>query len=117
MSTKNETASIDQGRRRFLLTTGAGAGAALAITVLPALARADDLPHLAPSDPTAQALGYVEDTTKADDKKYPNHKPTQDCANCNFWQGGSSEYGACQLFPGKAVHSKGWCSAHAEKKA
>ena len=117
MSTKKETASIDQSRRRFLLTTGAGAGAALAITVLPALARADDLPHLAESDATAQALGYVEDTTKADDKKYPNHKATQDCANCNFWQGGGGEYGPCQLFPGKAVHNKCWCSAHAEKKA
>ncbi|MBX3689372.1 high-potential iron-sulfur protein [Dokdonella sp.] len=117
MSKQEQKSPFDAARRRFLKTTSVGAGAALAITVLPNLARSDDLPHLSPSDPTAQALGYVEDTTKVDGAKYPNHKPTQDCANCNFWQGGSAEYGPCQLFPGKSVHTKGWCSAHADKKA
>ncbi|KAB2900014.1 MAG: High potential iron-sulfur protein, partial [Dokdonella sp.] len=48
-------------------------------------------------------------------KKFPTHKPTQDCANCKFFTAGSGEYGPCQLFPGKSVHAKGWCSAHADK--
>ncbi|MBZ0223857.1 MAG: high-potential iron-sulfur protein [Dokdonella sp.] len=115
MSKQSKTSSIDHGRRGFLKTASVGAGAALAISVLPSLGRAEDLPHLQVTDPTAQALGYVEDTAQVDDKKYPNHKTTQDCANCKFYQGTGGEYGPCQLFPGKSVHMKGWCSAHADK--
>ena len=115
MPSKPDQSSIDQGRRRFLKTTSLGAGAALAVSVLPRLAQAEDLPHLAVTDPTAQALGYTEDTTTVDAKKFPTHKPTQDCANCKFFTAGTGEYGPCQLFPGKSVHAKGWCSAHADK--
>ncbi len=115
MPSKLNQPTVDQGRRRFLQTTGLGAGVALAATVLPRLAQADDLPHLAVTDPTAAALGYTEDTNTVDAKKFPTHKPTQDCANCKFFTAGSGEYGPCQLFPGKSVHAKGWCSAHADK--
>ncbi|MBX3699707.1 MAG: high-potential iron-sulfur protein [Dokdonella sp.] len=115
MSSDNKPGSIDQGRRRFLKTTSIGASAVLVASVLPRHARADDLPHLQVTDPTAAALGYTEDTNTVDDKKFPMHKPTQDCANCKFFTAGSGEYGPCQLFPGKSVHTKGWCSAHANK--
>ncbi len=37
------------------------------------------------------------------------------CANCNFFQGGATAYGPCQLFPGKAVNAKGWCAGYAKK--
>jgi hypothetical protein len=38
-----------------------------------------------------------------------------DCANCNFYQGAATGYGPCQLFPGKSVNAKGWCSGYAKK--
>ena len=77
---------------------------------------AAELPHVAPTDPAARALGYVEDTTAADAKKFPQHKPTQTCANCKlFTKQAGLEYGPCQIFPGKAVHEQGWCGAYQAK--
>jgi hypothetical protein len=97
-------------RRGFLKLVGA-----TVLTVpLARLARADDLPHVAESDPTATALGYKEDAGKVDAAKFPQHKAGNVCANCQFF-GGSGAYGPCQLFPGKAVNAKGWCSAYAAK--
>ncbi len=117
MTTKAISQPSDS-RRRFLQLAVFGAGAAALSTVLIGKARAADLPHLTLDDATAKALGYVEDTTKVDAAKYPNHKPSQECMTCNFYQGAAgSEYGPCTLFPGKAVHSKGWCSGFAAKAA
>ena len=103
-------------RRQFLkLSLAAGAlPAALAAT---GTAAAADLPHLDPKDPTAAALGYVEDSTKADAKKFPNHKPDQTCANCNLLQGTAGDWRPCGIFAGKTVNAKGWCSAWVKKAA
>ncbi len=101
-------------RRRFLkLTAGTAAVAALAGT-LPRRARAADLPHLGNADPTAKALGYVEN---AGSTSSPKHKAGDNCANCQFYTGGATGYGPCQIFPGKAVAAKGWCISHAPKAA
>jgi High potential iron-sulfur protein len=100
-------------RRRFLRLTVGAAAAALAASSLPRLARAADAPHVTESDPTAKALGYVED---AGTTKDPKHKAGDVCANCQFYSGASSGFGPCQLFPGKAVSSKGWCVSHTPKK-
>jgi hypothetical protein len=99
-------------RRRFLSQiTRAGAVAAL----LPIAARADALPPLSPSDPTAQALAYAEDSAKVDAAKSPTHKAGQACLNCRFFSGDKAVTGPCQLFPGKAVAAKGWCSGYNAK--
>lgn len=101
-------------RRRFLKLAAGTAAVAAAAGTVPSLARARDMPHLSPSDPTAKALSYVEDASKSTS---PKHKAGDDCANCMFFQGKSgAEYGPCQLFPGKAVHAKGWCVSHQPKK-
>lgn len=104
-------------RRRFLKLAVAGAVAApIASTLLPRLARADDLPHLAESDPTAMALGYKEDATKVDKTKFAVYKPGSLCENCKFWTGKQGDaYGPCGLFPGKATAAKGWCSGYSPK--
>ena len=65
----------------------------------------------------AAALGYVEDSTKADAKKFPNHKPDQTCANCNLLQGTAGDWRPCGIFAGKTVNAKGWCSAWVKKAA
>jgi len=109
---KSVLAKPHTSRRRFVAAVSAVLGAASIINLLPRKARADELPHLSPNDPTAQALSYTEDasaTTAA------THAPGSTCTNCNFFRGGSGAFGACQLFQGKAVSGKGWCSGYAKK--
>jgi len=73
-------------------------------------------PKLSESDPQAVALGYKDDTTKVDDKKYPKHAPDQKCSNCQLYQGKPTDaLGGCALFPGKQVAGPGWCSAWNKK--
>jgi hypothetical protein len=103
----------ERSRRNFLALAGV-TGAAVLAGVRPALAA--DLPHVAESDPTAKALGYVEDASKVDKTKFPAFKPGAHCATCNFFQGKAADaYAPCQIFPGKAVASKGWCASHSPK--
>ena len=74
------------------------------------VAFAQDLPHVTSDDPTAAALKYVDDATKADRvDKSGVAAADQDCSNCQFIQSDSGEWRPCALFPGKSVHSKGWC--------
>ena len=113
MKNVSKSGQTDTARRQLLIATGAVVG--MAVVGLPRLARAADLPHLTADDPTAQALGYSEDSSKIDSAKYANHTPDMACANCNFYQGAGAEFGPCQLYPGKAVNAKGWCAGYAKK--
>jgi High potential iron-sulfur protein len=98
-------------RRAFVMTVVAGGGALAA-----SRASAQAAPALSESDPQAVALGYKADNTKVDKAKYPQHTATQMCGGCNFFQGKPADATApCQLFAGKQVASKGWCSAFAKK--
>ena len=99
-------------RRRFVATVSALIGGVSVINLLPRKADADELPHLSPNDPLARALSYTEDasTTTA-----ATHAPGFACANCNFFQGDTGAFGACQLFQGKAVSAKCWCSGYTKK--
>jgi len=102
-----------ESRRQFLkMTVAMSATAALASFT--GLVRAFDMPHVTASDPTAKALGYVEDASATKSSLY---KAGSTCANCQFYTGGADGYGPCQLFPGKAVNAKGWCSSYTQKKA
>lgn len=99
-------------RRRFLGLLGGAAGSALLLAALPRRARAADLPHLTESDPTAKALHYTEDASKAP----APHKAGEACNNCKFFQGTAGQaYGPCSLYPGKAVNAKGWCAGYSAK--
>jgi hypothetical protein len=106
--------SIKSSRRRFLELT---AGCAAASALLPTLSHAAELPHLSETDPAAQALGYHEDTRKVPSAKYPAHRVTQECGKCRFYQAAAgAQWGPCTIFPGKAVHVGGWCSAFSPKQ-
>jgi High potential iron-sulfur protein len=96
-------------RREFLVLLAGTAG-----LVLAGRARAQLAP-LPETDPTAQALGYRADAAQVDAARFPQHTAAQHCANCNFFQPGEGGSGGCQLFPGKSVSAKGWCSAYAAK--
>jgi hypothetical protein len=101
-------------RRRFFVRAAAVAIAS-GLRAAPALAA--DLPHLAETDPAAQALGYVDDTGRVPPGKYPKHQAAQECDRCNLYQGAAgAQWGPCLIFPGKAVHAGGWCSAYTPKQ-
>ncbi len=100
-----------QSRRHFIRTISF-TGAAM---LLGTEARAD-LPMVDEKDPTAAALGYVADSTKANQAKYANHTAAQQCNNCQLYQGkAGAASGPCPLYAGKQVNAKGWCSAYAKK--
>lgn len=111
-------------RRSFVQIAAVSAlGAALAtpafsatVAAPPKKVTAPVLPNLELDNPTAKALGYVEDSTKVNAAKYPNHKPGQMCAGCSLMQGDAKNArNPCAIFPGKSVSSKGWCASFAKK--
>lgn len=95
--------------RRSLLKSLATAAAAVAI-FRSGRSRAADQPHLDVKDPSAVALGYVENAARVDTKKYPTFVKGSRCDNCLLLQGSGGAYRPCNLFPGKLVSASGWCS-------
>jgi hypothetical protein len=66
-------------------------------------------------DPTAKALGYVEDATKANRMaKAGVAADQQTCTTCALYMG-SGETAPCTLFQGREVVGAGWCSAWVPK--
>jgi len=101
-------------RRQFIqLSAVAATGAVLA----PGRdARASDLPHLGEDDPMAQAMKYTHDASSVDASAMTNAAKDQHCANCALIQGeDGAEWRPCQIFPGKLVSAKGWCTVWAPK--
>ena len=95
--------------RRSLVKNLAAAAAAAA--VFPAgRSRSAESPHLDVKDSAAVAVGYVENATQVDAKKYPAFVKGSRCDNCLLLQGASGAYRPCSLFPGKLVSASGWCS-------
>jgi len=95
-------------RRSFILS---GATLATALTTGRAVFAAD-LVRLEENDPMAKNFGYVKVAAKADKVKFPKWAASQNCAGCMLYQGkAGSVDGPCQIFPGKLVEAKGWCSA------
>jgi len=99
---------FDESRRQLLKKVAVGA---VLIPLAARTASAADLPLVSPDDPTAKALKYTPDVTKA-----TAAKPGSKCANCTLYQGGAAAQGGCLLFPGKAVKAAGWCSSWTPKQ-
>lgn len=109
MSNKN----VNSGRRRMLVGTVATlASAAFARDLLIGDAQAGDLPQLSLDNPTAKALKYHHDATKAP-RMDKGGKPAADqfCKNCNLIRSDAGEWRQCAIFPGKSVNENGWCTA------
>lgn len=91
---------------KTLVTLAAGAGC----LADQSRARADGLPHLTLTDPTAVALGYHESAKQVDPKLFPNYVPSSSCSNCLQLKGEAGQaWRPCNLFPGKLVNANGWC--------
>lgn len=108
-------------RRDFLKLAGLGVIAtALTDKLVPSKAFAADAGVLSSKDPMAVQLGYIEDATKVDKKKWPKRDGAegakQFCYNCMFYQStdadpSKSKAAPCQIFAGKSVKAKGWCNS------
>jgi High potential iron-sulfur protein len=103
-------------RRRFVASVGGAVGAFTLGGAASPVVRAASLPHVEASDPTARALHYTEDASKINAAQDPTHRAGTRCATCKLYQGtANAAYGPCQLFPGKAVSSNGWCMGYQQK--
>ena len=77
---------------------------------------AQDMPKIEESDPIAQFLKYVHDASTVDPAQRANLAAEQNCTNCALVQGADGdEWRPCQIFPGKLINAKGWCSVWASK--
>jgi hypothetical protein len=103
--------------RRSLVKGGLIAGALLpTLSLTSGNASAAALPPLDPNDPTAKALGFVNDASKVDTKTYPMFKAGQKCGTCAQFQGKPGDAtAACTIFAGKSVPQGGWCQVWAQK--
>ena len=100
---------VNAARRALIKILGAAAGAAVVIQARPA--RAVEPARVDVKDPAAVALGYTEDAARVDAKKYPTYAKGSTCENCLLLEGKEgSSYRPCNLFPGKLVAVKGWCT-------
>ena len=100
---------MKNSRRQFIILSAAGA-CTLALN-----GKVQAQAMVSETDPQAVALGYKADATKVDKAKFPKYAASQICGNCALYQGGAAAAGACPLFAGKQVSSKGWCSAYNKK--
>lgn len=100
---------FDESRRQLLKKVALGT---VLIPVVVKTASAADLPLVSVDDPTAKALKYTPDASKA-----TGAKPGSKCANCSLYQGGAAAQGGCLLFPGKAVKAAGWCASWTAKQS
>jgi hypothetical protein len=96
--------------RRALVKNLSMAAAATAL-LPPRNSQAAEQPHLDVKDPGAVKVGYVENASQVDVKKYPTYSKGSNCENCLLLQGANgAHYRPCSLFPGKLVSIDGWCS-------
>jgi hypothetical protein len=94
--------------RRELVKTMTFAAAAVAAG---GRTRGAEAAKLDVNDPAAVALGYVEEASRVDVKKYPSFVKGSNCDNCLQLQGTpGNSYRPCSLFQGKLVAVGGWCS-------
>ena len=98
--------------RRVIVKNGLIASALLPVLGLASrMGVAAALPALDPADPTAKALGFATDASKA-----PNAKPNQKCGTCAQFQGKAGDAsGGCNIFAGKSVPAGGWCMVWVQK--
>lgn len=97
-------------RRAFLSLCGTAA-----LAMLPAVARAQAAPaKLAPKDPTAVALGYVEDASKLKPGQEAAYKAGNICGNCKLYAAAQEKAGfaPCGAVGGKLVAKAGWCRVY-----
>jgi len=109
-----ETPLSKIARRKFIQLSAVAVAGCLAHPGRKAFAQ--DLPKVTEDDPMAAAMKYTHDASTVDPSTRANPAAEQDCSNCALIQGADGdEWRPCQIFPGKSVAAKGWCSVWAPK--
>ncbi len=99
--------------KQFLLVCGAAGGLASL-----GQAQAQAANHLSTDDTQAKGLGYTEDASKVDPKKYSSYAAGQKCSTCLQSKGNPGDaWLSCSIFPGKQVSANGWCQVWSKKSA
>jgi hypothetical protein len=98
-------------RREFIVKRVPAAGAAV---LLSRMALAQSLPAMTEADPMGKAMGFVLDTAKADQAKYPKHAKDQSCTSCIHYAKPGADSAKCDLFS-KSVPKGGWCSGYSKR--
>jgi len=98
-------------RREFFVKLVPLAGAA---ALLPRVALAQNVPAMTEADPMGKAMGFVLDTAKADQAKYPKHANDQTCASCLHFTKPGADSAKCDLFS-KTVPKGGWCGGYSKR--
>ena len=102
------------GRRKFIQLSVAMATGGLVAHSHDSFA--SDLPQLSEEDPMAKSMRYTHDATTVDPSARTNPAKDQTCSNCALVQGADGDaWRPCQIFPGKSVAAKGWCSVWAPR--
>ena len=101
--------SMQPSRRAFLGLCGAAALAAIPVRLIAQAAPA----KLDLKDPTAVALGYVENAAKVTVAKEPTFKAGSICGTCALYVKVQEKagYAPCGAVGGKLVAKAGWCKA------
>lgn len=114
-------------RRDFLKTVVGVASAATLVPMLTSTALAEERRRgsgsaaaqagsemVVPNDPTAKAVGYVENF-----KKSPTSGGSKKCQSCALYakssQKDGKEIGSCSIFQKKFVYADGYCNSYAKK--
>ena len=96
-------------RRRFLQMAAASALIPL-LNLTGRQAKADALPPLEESNPTAMGLSYKVSQEAA--KSVEGYEEGRKCENCALY---TPENSGCRLFPAHSVAADGWCKAWVPK--
>jgi hypothetical protein len=113
-------ASFRPGRRQWLKLSSIAVVTVAAARSGGALAQAaksgTPAKRVEENEPQAQQLGYKHDAAKVDKAKFPKFQADQLCSNCNFYKAKATDpWGPCDIFAGREVAAKGWCSAWVKK--
>jgi len=96
-------------RRRFLQMAAVSALIPL-LNLTSRQVRADGLPPLEESNPTALGLSYKVSQEEA--QSVEGYEPGRKCENCALY---TPENNGCRLFPANSVAPDGWCKAWVPK--
>lgn len=113
---KNQHKQSRLDRRQFLKFGVQAGGSVLALTAIPAHLVAQEAERVDPSEPLAQAMGYVHDAADVDTSKFPKRAgeagADQYCYNCALYAGEpDAEWAPCSIFQNRLVAGQGWCNA------
>jgi hypothetical protein len=98
-------------RRVFMLQMAVSSAALAAAQANAAVKKIEE------NEPKALSLGYRNDTTQVDEKRFPKHKASEHCAACMAWLGKPSDaWAECDLMADRMVSSTGWCSSFVKAK-